>query len=126
MSIETLIGNLIASLDKNTAALMGAKSTTSGEAGTASTTGTTSGKGGKTTGTKKDEPKGATVEEMQSALTEVKEKFGASEAKAIIESVGKVKKMADIPEGKVDAVFKAAKERLEAADETGGDEGDGL
>lgn len=120
MSIEQLLQGVIEALNKNTAALEAA----AGKTGAASTgSGETSGSTGKTGGTTKDKPKGPTVEEMQAVLTQVKEKFGAAEAKAIIKSAGGVDKMAEIPEKKVKAVFEAAQAKLNATDE-GGDDGE--
>jgi hypothetical protein len=121
MSIEQLLQGVIEALNANTAALQGSavKTTgtgTSGETGTAST-----GKGGDKGGDKK---KGPTVEEMQAALTAVKEKFGAAEAKSIIKSAGGVEKMNEIPEKKVKAVFEAAQAKLTAEDDTTGSDDD--
>lgn len=66
-------------------------------------------------------------DEMSAALLALKEAHGGPEAKAIISDVGGVEKMADIPEDKFDAVFKAAEERLAELNDEGGEEtGDGL
>lgn len=53
-------------------------------------------------------------EEMAAALGEVKEKFGAPMAKAIIKETGGKDKMAEITDPKtIDAVYDAAKAKLE-------------
>ena len=53
-------------------------------------------------------------EEMAAALGEVKEKFGAPAAKAIISETGGKAKMAEITDPKtIDAVYDAAKAKLE-------------
>ena len=53
-------------------------------------------------------------EEMAAALGEVKEKFGAPAAKAIIKETGGKDKMAEITDPKtIDAVYDAAKAKLE-------------
>lgn len=58
-----------------------------------------------------------TQEQMQAALTKVKDDLGVPAAKAIINETGGVKKMDDIPEDKYAAVIKACEEKLaEAAD----------
>ena len=123
--LEKLIQELIAALNANTAAHLG----NGGSA--ASTTGETktpaAGKTGKTgttkTDTKKDEPKGPTVEEMQAALGKVKEEQGAAVAKKIISDVAGVAKMAEIPADKVKAVFDAATKAL-AGDDAPSDDDD--
>lgn len=67
----------------------------------------------------KEEPASVhTREEMQAALSKLKEDQGAPAAKAIIKDVGGVDKMADIGEDKIDAVYDAATAALE------GDDGD--
>lgn len=131
--IEQLIKDLIAALNANTAAHMGAASTTSGAAAAETKTeaktetkAAAAGKGaGKAAGKAKDEaPKGPTVEEMQAALGKVKEEQGAAAAKAIISDIAGVAKMAEIPADKVKAVFEAATAALVPADETGTDDDD--
>lgn len=60
-----------------------------------------------------------TIEEMQALLGELRDKSDAATAKAIIKSVGKADKMNEITDPKtVDAVYEAAKTKLE---EIGGD-----
>lgn len=101
MSIETLLTNLTAAIEANTAAML-----KSGGAAAA----------GKTTGEKKTaEKKGPTREEMEAALSAVKEKHGTKAAKEIIADVGKAAKMAEIEEANFKAVLDAAKAK-EAAD----------
>lgn len=131
--IEQLIKDLIAALNANTAAHMGAASTTSGAAAAETKTDTkpaaeakpAAGKGKAGAGKAKDDaPKGPTVEEMQAALGKVKEEQGAAAAKAIISEVAGVAKMAEIPADKVKAVFEAATKALAGDDETGTDDDD--
>ena len=67
----------------------------------------------------KEEPKVKkpvhTREEMQAALVELKEKVDAASAKAVISEAGGVAKMADIPDDKIDAVYDAAKAKIDEA-----------
>lgn len=128
MSIEKLIEANTAAMIALTAALTAAGTVTAASTGTAST-GDTASTDKPATGAGKGKGKGAaaapkvSVEEMQAAVNEVKEKFGTAEAKSIIETAGGVKKMADIPEAKIEAVFKAAKAKLEEGDDDqGGDD----
>jgi hypothetical protein len=124
MSIEQLLTDVNTNLKALVAALaaggsVSAASTGTADTGTAKTTGT-KGKG------KTAEKTGPTREEMVAALTEVKEKFGAAEAKAIITKVGAAK-MAEIADDKISSAFTLAKTKLEAAsaDDTQ-EEDDGL
>lgn len=126
MSLEQALAANTAALIAMTAALTAAGSVTTASTGTAATGETKAAAGKGKANTTKAEPKGPSVEEMQAALNEVKEKFGAAEAKSIITDVGGAKKMAEIPEAKIKAVFEAAKARLEATEETTTDENDGL
>jgi len=77
---------------------------------------------GKTTKTEKATPAGYkakhSVEEMQAALAEVKEKLGTPAAKAIITDIGKAAKMAEITDPEtVDACYDAAKAKLQDAED---------
>lgn len=67
-----------------------------------------------------------THEQVQAALTKVKDDLGVSVAKGIINETGGVKKMDDIPEDKYAAVIKACEEKLSEAEGDGDDEGDGI
>lgn len=118
--IEQLIKELIAALNANTAAQGGAAAAST-DAGAATTTKTTGKAGAKT----KTTPPGPTREEMVASLTEVKEKFGAAEAKAIITKVGAAK-MADIADDKIGTAFTLAKAKLEADAAAGDDDDDGI
>lgn len=128
MSIEKLIEANTAAMIALTAALTAAGTVTAASTGTASTGDTAASTdkpaGGKGKGGKAPAAPKVTVEEMQAAVNEVKEKFGTTEAKEIIKSAGGVAKMADIPEAKIEAVFKAAKAKLEETgdDDQGGDD----
>jgi ABC-type oligopeptide transport system substrate-binding subunit len=116
--LNTNIKALIAALGAASTGTASAASTGTADTGTAKTTGK-----GKT---KTAEKTGPTREEMVAALTEVKEKFGAAEAKAIITKVGAAT-MADIADDKIQSAFTLAKAKLEAAsaDDTQ-EEDDGL
>ena len=107
MSIEEALSKLTAAVEANTAALLGGGKSAAAPAGekAASTT-------------KPTKPAGYTAqhshEEMAAALGEVKEKFGAPAAKAIIKETGGKDKMAEITDPKtIDAVYDAAKAKLE-------------
>lgn len=66
-------------------------------------------------------------EGMVALLAEIKEKTGSVDAaRAIIKEVGGVAKMADIPEDKVDAVYLAAKAKIEEVDGGASAEDDGM
>jgi len=68
-----------------------------------------------------------TQEQVQAALTKVKDTLGVPAAKGIINETGGVKKMDDIPEDKYAAVIKACEEKLtEAEAETENAEDDGI
>lgn len=107
MSIEEALSKLTAAVEANTAALLGGgKSAAAPAAEKAAST------------TKPSKPAGYTAqhshEEMAAALGEVKEKFGAPAAKAIIKETGGKDKMAEITDPKtIDAVYDAAKAKLE-------------
>jgi hypothetical protein len=128
MSLEQALNDNTATMKQLIAALaaagtVSAASTgTAADAGTATTTKTSTAKGK----TKTAEKSGPTREEMVAALTEVKEKFGAAEAKAIITKVGAAK-MAEIADDKIGSAFTLAKAKLEAssADDDNNDD-DGL
>jgi hypothetical protein len=107
--LNTNIKALIAALGA-VGSVSTASTGTAADAGTASTT-KTSTKGAKT---KTAEKAGPSREEMVAALTEVKEKFGAAEAKAIISKVGAAK-MVEIADDKISAAFTLAKAKLEAS-----------
>jgi hypothetical protein len=64
----------------------------------------------------------ASRDEMVATLKELGESKGAEVAKEIIKTVGKSAKMAEIKDAQVDAVYKAAKAKLE---EEAAEEGDG-
>lgn len=110
MSLEESILKLVAAIEANTAALgvvpAAGKSAAAPAAEKAAST------------TKPSKPAGYTAqhshEEMAAALGEVKEKFGAPAAKAIIKETGGKDKMAEITDPKtIDAVYDAAKAKLE-------------
>lgn len=122
--IEQLIKDLIAALNANTAAQGGTAAAASTDAGTTTGTKTAGAKAG-AKGKAADKPAGPSREEMVAALTEVKEKFGAAEAKAIITKVG-ADKMANIDDAKIGTAFTLAKAKLEAADDDTGGDDDGL
>ena len=59
---------------------------------------------------------------MNAALVKLKDDCGGDVAKAIIKDVGGVNKMADIPDDKLDAVFKAAEDKHAEMVNDGGDD----
>ena len=113
MSLEESILKLVAALEANTAAIGLAPAPSAGKAATPAAT-------GKPAASTSTPAKPAAYEakhsheEMAAALGEVKEKFGAPAAKAIISEVGGKAKMAEIVNPKaIDAVYDAAKAKLE-------------
>ena len=124
--IETLIQNLNAALNANTAALGGAAASTDNVAADAAATATTGKTTGKTTTTGKGKttaPKGPTREEVVALLTKIKDEQGAAEAKPLVALAG-VAKMAEIPDDKLKLVFDAATKKLAGEDDDAGDDGD--
>lgn len=66
-------------------------------------------------------------DDIETILNKVKDDLGVATAKGIINEIGGVKKMDDIPEAKYAAVLKAAQEKLDEAGEAGDDgEDDGI
>lgn len=109
MSLEESILKLVAAIEANTAALGVVPAP--GKAAAPSTEKAAS-------ASKPAKAAGYTAqhshEEMAAALGEVKEKFGAPAAKAIIKETGGKDKMAEITDPKtIDAVYDAAKAKLE-------------
>lgn len=115
MSLEESILKLVAALEANTAAIGLAPAPAAGKAATPAATN----KAAASTSTSTPAKPAAyeakhSHEEMAAALGEVKEKFGAPAAKAIISGVGGKAKMAEIVDPKaIDAVYDAAKAKLE-------------
>lgn len=128
MELNKLLDALIAhtaALTAHTAALTGG---TSGAAASTAKTESKPAAGAKTT-PKTTVKKGATREQATSALTTLKEAFGADEAKALVKDIGGAAKLADVPDENLDALFKAATARhaeLEAGDGGAAAEDDGL
>lgn len=60
-------------------------------------------------------------DDIDTILNKVKDDLGVATAKGIINEIGGVKKMDDIPEAKYAAVLKAAQEKLDEAAEAGDD-----
>lgn len=110
--LNTNIKALIAALGAAGSVSTASTGTAAADAGTTAGKTTTTGKGkaGKTA----EKAAGPSREEMVAALTEVKEKFGAAEAKAIITKVGAAK-MAEIADDKIGTAFTLAKSKLEAS-----------
>ena len=122
MSLEESILKLVAALEANTAAIGLAPAPSAGKAATPAATGkaATPAATNKAAASTSTPAKPAAYEakhsheEMAAALGEVKEKFGAPAAKAIISEVGGKAKMAEIVNPKaIDAVYDAAKAKLE-------------
>ena len=114
MSLEESILKLVAALEANTAAIGLAPAPSAGKAATSAATD----KAAASTSSKPAKPAAYEAkhshEEMAAALGEVKERFGAPAAKAIISEVGGKAKMAEITDPKaIDAVYDAAKAKLE-------------
>jgi hypothetical protein len=124
MSIEKALADLQAAIEANTAAVLG-KAGAAAETTTVKTTKTeATAKPGKTTKVVKEGP---SREEMQALLTRVKEEKDAATAKGLIKKFGKVEKMAEIGEDRIEAVFNAAKALLEAeTEEEEADEEEGM
>lgn len=118
MSLELAIKELTAAVIANTAAQGGAtvNSTSTAETKPA---------GKAKPGPKAEAPKGPTREDLVALLTEVKEKLGAAEAKAIIAKLGAAK-MAEIGDDMIGKGFKLATDKLAAENEEPAAEDDGL
>lgn len=124
-AIVAAIAANTAAIEANTAALGGKAPAAKAEAST----------GAKTTppkaGAGKAKPETAaksanTRAAMQSLLNDVKEEHGSAKAKELINDVGGVAKMSDIPENKIDAVFDAAKAIMDGEEAPAGGDDDGL
>ncbi len=107
MSLEQAIAANTAAIEALTAVMS--------KSGGAATTTTTSTKG-------KDKPAAYeakhSLEEMQAAMNDVKEKCGKDKAIEIRNNVGKVAKLADVKDAKViDDLYEAAKAALKEAEE---------
>jgi hypothetical protein len=113
MSLETLLENLIAAVNANTAALQGGSTAgaASEKATTAKSEKATTAKSEKATTAKTTKPK-FSVEQASSLLLELKEAHGVEHAKAILTENG-VAKMAEMPAEKAEAIYEAAKAKLE-------------
>lgn len=131
MSQELTLSAIVAAIAANTAAIEANTAALGGKAPAAKAEANT---GAKTTAAKpgagKPKPETAaksvnTRAAMQSLLNDVKEEHGSAKAKELINDVGGVAKMSDIPENKIDEVFEAAKAVM-AGEEAGGDEDGGL
>ena len=108
MSLEESILKLVAAIEANTAAL-GVVPAPSKAAAPSTEKAASTSKPAKAAYEAKH-----SHEEMAAALGEVKEKFGAPAAKAIISETGGKAKMAEITDPKtIDAVYDAAKAKLE-------------
>lgn len=115
MSLETLLQDLITAVNANTAALQGGA--TAGAVATAEPEAkaekpaAAKATAAKATAAKVAKPK-FSVEQASSLLLELKEAHGVEHAKAILTENG-VAKMADMPVEKADAIYEAAKAKLE-------------
>jgi type IV secretory pathway TrbL component len=117
MSIETLLQDLTAAVQANTAALQGKAHATAGKAETKATTGKTD----KAASANKSKISKA---EMQAALNKVKEEKGTAAAKKLIANAG-FDKLAEVSEDKYQELYDAAKAELGEGgdDDTGSDDG---
>lgn len=89
-------------------------------------TGAKGGKGGKSTATEKKDEKPTSVHtlaELQKLLNDYKEVFGLPAAKKLLPGMGYESSKA-VPADKIDEVFDAVTELLEAEAAKGGDDGD--
>lgn len=122
MSIDKKIDDLIAALDRNTAALTAAGT---GAASAAAAPAADKPKADKPKAEKKDEPK-ITQDQVNAALIKLKDDYGMDHAKAIIKEVGKAEKMAEIKPAQYQAVYDAAvKKHAELSEGGSGGEDDG-
>ncbi len=112
MSLETLLQDLITAVNANTAALQGGSTAGAAEpeAKTEKPAKTTTAKTEKAPA-KTTKPK-FSVEQASSLLLELKEAHGVEHAKAILTENG-VAKMAEMPAEKAEAIYEAAKAKLE-------------
>jgi hypothetical protein len=118
MSLEIAIQDLVAAVKANTAALTGGAAASTGATETKATAKTKP-------AAKAEVAKGPSREDLVALLTEVKEKLGAAEAKAIIAKLGAAK-MAEIGDDMIGKGFKLATEKLAAENEEPAAEDDGL
>lgn len=116
MSLEEAILKMSASLDANTAAILGNAGAPAAPAPAAEKP---AGKAKKETPAPAAPPAAPAVDfsKMNAALEKVKEEKGVEAAKGIIKDVGGVPKRADIPEAKFQAVYDACAEALAAEEE---------
>jgi len=121
MSLETLLQDLIIAVNANTAALQGASSGAEPEAKAEKPAAKTT--AAKTTAAKTTKPK-FSVEQASSLLLELKDAHGVEHAKGILAEHG-VGKMADMPAEKAEAIYEAAKAKLEELSAASSDE-DGI
>lgn len=119
MSIDKTIADLIAALDRNTAAL------TAAGTGAAVPAAADKPKADKPKAEKKDEPK-ITQDQVNAALIKIKDSFGMEHAKAIIKEVGKAEKMAEIKPAQYQAVHDAAVAKHAELSAGGGSNDDGI
>lgn len=122
MSIETLLLNLTAAVEANTAAVLG-------KAATGATTGATGEVKTKTTAAK-DKPAAYvakhTKAEAQAAVNQVKEEKGVPAAKALIKALG-YDKLADITKAEdLDRAFEEASKIMGVGGEDAGGEDEGI
>lgn len=116
MSLEQALAANTAALEANTAALLGSKAGAKTADTPAADAPAKKGPGRPKAEAKKNEH---TREELVAVLQEVKEKFDIEATRALF---APIKKMAEIPESDIDAVYAKAKEKL--AEEAAADEGE--
>lgn len=127
MSIEALVTSLIESLDRNTAAVLGAGGKT---AAAETTTAAEKAAPAKAAPAKSAPAKTAPAkpkhseDDVVAALTKIKDEFGPEGAKEVIKALG-FAKMAEITADKYDEAVKLAEEKY-AELEAGEGDGDGL
>ena len=120
MSIETLLSELKASVDRNTEALLSlAKGGSAAPAATTEKKETVKTEKKETTKTEKKEEAKLTQDQVNAALIKLKDKFGMEHAKAIISEQGKAAKMAEIKPAQFQAVYDAAVAKYEELEKGG-------
>lgn len=119
MSIETLLSELKASVDRNTEALLALAKGGSAPAATTEKKETVKTEKKETTKTEKKEEAKLTQDQVNAALIKLKDKFGMEHAKAIISEQGKAAKMAEIKPAQFQAVYDAAVAKYEELENGG-------
>lgn len=116
MSIETLLSELKASVDRNTEALL---SLAKGGSAAPAAEKPAKPAAEKPAKPEKEEKAKLTQDQVNAALIKLKDKFGMEHAKAIISEQGKAAKMAEIKPAQFQAVYDAAVAKYEELENGG-------